>query len=197
MSTQIKVRRDTAANWSSSDPTPAQGEICLETDTGKGKIGDGATAWTSLEYSIVVDPVPATAGSLDRPVLSSPQENCQVSATAATGTVQVDLTTAAVWYYTASASANWTFNFRGDASTSLDSLLAVGDSVSVVFLVTQGATPYYPTAFTVDGSAVTPKWSGGAAPAAGNASAVDAYSFTIIKTGSGAFTVLAGAGSFA
>jgi hypothetical protein len=72
-------------------------------------------------------------------------------------------------------------------------MLAVGDAISAVFLNTNGATPYYPTDFQVDGSAVTPKWSGGTAPAAGNASAIDAYSFTIIKTAATpTYTVLAG-----
>ena len=46
----IQIRRDTAANWTSVDPTPAQGEPCLETDTGKNKMGDGVTSWTSLPY---------------------------------------------------------------------------------------------------------------------------------------------------
>ena len=80
------------------------------------------------------------------------------------------------------ASANWTFNFRGDASTTLDSLIAVGDSVTAAFLVTNGATAYYPSAFQIDGSSVTPIWSGGSAPSAGNADSVDAYVFTIVKT---------------
>jgi hypothetical protein len=62
-----------------------------------------------------------------------------------------------------------------------------------VFLNTNGATAYYPTAFQVDTVAVTPKWSGGTAPSAGNASAIDAYSFTIIKTAATpTYTVLAG-----
>lgn len=51
MATQIQVRRDSATNWSSSNPTLAQGEIGYETSTGKFKIGDGSTAWTSLSYS--------------------------------------------------------------------------------------------------------------------------------------------------
>ena len=51
-----------------------------------------------------------------------------------------------------------------------------------MFLNTSGATPYYLTAITIDGVAVTPKWSGGTAPSAGNASAIDAYIITICKT---------------
>jgi hypothetical protein len=47
----IQVRRDTAANWTSTNPTLAAGEMGFETDTGKFKIGTGSTAWTSLAYS--------------------------------------------------------------------------------------------------------------------------------------------------
>lgn len=50
MSVTIQVRRDTAANWASVNPVLAQGEIGLETDTAKAKVGDGATAWASLGY---------------------------------------------------------------------------------------------------------------------------------------------------
>ena len=66
--------------------------------------------------------------------------------------------------------------------------MAVGDSLTVVWLNTNGATAYYPSAFQVDGSSVTPKVP--AAITAGNASSIDAYSFTIIKTASATFTVL-------
>lgn len=52
MSTQIQLRRDTAADWTSNDPTLAAGEIGWESDTGLGKIGDGSTAWTSLPYTM-------------------------------------------------------------------------------------------------------------------------------------------------
>ena len=123
--------------------------------------------------------------------LKSPYESWTVSATAATGTVDVDIATSSAWYYTTDASANWTFNFRGDSSTTLNSLLSTGESVTVVFLVTNGATAYYPTAFTIDSSSVTPEWSGGSAPSSGNASSIDSYLFTIIKTADATFTVLA------
>lgn len=62
MSTTLKIRRDTAANWASADPILAAGEIGLETDTGKIKIGDGATAWTSLGYGPLI-PVAALDGA--------------------------------------------------------------------------------------------------------------------------------------
>lgn len=48
--TQIQFRRDTAANWTSVNPILAQGEPGHESDTNNFKIGDGVTAWSSLEY---------------------------------------------------------------------------------------------------------------------------------------------------
>lgn len=134
----------------------------------------------------------ATTDTLTNKTLLSPDERVTVSATAATGTVNFDVVTQAVLYYTTNATGNFTLNFRGDSGTTLNSILATGDSVSVVFLNTNGTTARYATAFEIDGSSVTPKWSGGAAPAAGNASSIDSYSFTIIKTASATFTVLAG-----
>jgi len=153
--------------------------------------------WAQLATASLADAAvtsPKLASTIDGKTFTdskftSARDTWQISATAATGTVNVNVETGTAWYYTSNASANWTFNFRGDASTSLDSIMAVGDSVTVVFLVTNGATAYYPTAFQVDGSAVTPKWSAGDAPAAGNASSVDSYLFTVIKTGAATFSV--------
>jgi hypothetical protein len=125
-----------------------------------------------------------TGGTNTSSILVSPEERTTISATAATGTVNFDAATQAVLYYTTNASANWTLNVRGNSGTTLSSMLAVGDSMTVVFLNTNGTTAYYPTAYQIDGSSVTPKWQGGTAPSAGNASAIDAYSLNIIKTAS-------------
>jgi cytoskeletal protein CcmA (bactofilin family) len=124
-------------------------------------------------------------------VLNDAAEVATVSATAATGTINYDITTQSVLYYTSNASANWTVNFRASSGTSLNTALATGQSVTVAFLVTQGSTAYYNNVVQVDGSSVTPKWQGGTAPAAGNASGIDVYVYTIIKTASATFTVLA------
>jgi hypothetical protein len=114
-----------------------------------------------------------------------------VSATAATGTINYDVTTQSVLYYTSNASANWTVNFRASSGTSLDTAMATGEAITVVFLVTQGSTAYYNNTVQIDGSSVTPKYQGGTAWTAGNASSIDAYSYTIVKTGSATFTVFA------
>lgn len=123
--------------------------------------------------------------------LANAGETATVSATAATGTINYDVTTQSVLYYTSNASANWTVNFRASSGTSLNTAMSTGQAITVIFLVTNGATAYYNTAVQVDGASVTPKYQGGVTPTFGNASAVDAYTYTIIKTGSAAFSVFA------
>lgn len=118
-------------------------------------------------------------------------ETTTVSAIAATGTINYDVTTQSVLYYTTNASANWTVNFRASSGTSLNTAMSSGEAITVVFLVTQGSTAYYNSAVQVDGTSVTPKYQGGTAWSSGNASGIDAYSYTIVKTGSAAFTVFA------
>ena len=120
-----------------------------------------------------------------------------ISATAATGTINFDITTQSVLFYTSNASGNWTVNFRGSSGTTLNTLMATGESISATFLVTQGSTAYYNSAVTIDGTSVTPKWQGGSAPTSGNASSVDCYTYVIQKTGSATYAVLASQTKFA
>jgi hypothetical protein len=112
-------------------------------------------------------------------------------------TINFDCKTQAIEFYTADQTADRTINFRGDSSTTLDTMLAVGESITVSIAMTQGSTAYYLSTYQIDGSAVTPKWQGGSAPDSGNASGVDVYTFVIIKTGSATFTVLASLTDFA
>lgn len=204
--TQINARLTTATAASTYAPlasptltgTPAAPTAATDTNTTQIAttayvIGQGYLKANTASSTYA----PLTAANLTRPVLTSAFETATVSATAATGTVNVDISTSAVKYFTSNASANWTFNFRGDGSTSLNSILGTGQSATVAFLVTNGATAYYPTVFQVDGNAVTPKWQGGTAPSSGNANSIDSYTFTIIKTGSATFTVLASQVKFA
>lgn len=122
----------------------------------------------------------------------------QVSiSTAPGGTVQVNLLGPAITYFTSNSSGNWIFNFRGNGSVSTNTYLNVGQSVTTTILVTQGSTGYYPTAFSIDGSFVTPKWLGGSAPTSGDANGVDAYMFTIVKTGASAYSVFASVSKYA
>lgn len=130
-------------------------------------------------------------------VLNDAAEVVTVSATAATGTINYDITTQSVLYYTTNASANWTVNFRASSGTSLNTLMSTGQSMTVAFLVTQGSTAYYNSAIQIDGSSVTPKWQNGTTPSAGNVSSIDIYSYTIIKTASATYIVLASLTKFA
>lgn len=131
-------------------------------------------------------------------VLVGPEERTTVSATAATGTINFDAVTQGVLYFTSNASANWTLNIRGNSGTTLSSILAVGDAITVTHLVTQGSTAYYNNAVQIDGSSVTPKYQGGTAFAAGNASSIDAYVYTVVKTAATpTYTVFASQTKFA
>jgi hypothetical protein len=149
-----------------------------------------ATTFTALQTFA------GTASNADMKT-SNILETATVSATAATGTINYDATTQSVLYYTTNASGNFTVNFRGSSGTTLNTIMATGESLSATFLVTNGATAYYNSAVQVDGSSVTPKWQGGTAPTSGNASSIDSYTYVIIKTGSATFTVLASVTKFA
>ena len=124
-------------------------------------------------------------------------EEVSVQALAAGSTVTLDCKTNSVFYYTSNATGNWTLNFRGDGSTTMNTFLAIGKSATVVFLATQGATAFFANAFQIDGVSVTPRWLGGGAPTGGNVNSIDSYSFTIIKTAASTYTVLASVVRFA
>ena len=124
-------------------------------------------------------------------------EKVTIAATGTTGTVNYDLITQAVLYHTSAAAGNFTVNVRGDGSTTLNSIMDTGESVTFAFLVTNTGTPYYQSAFTVDGSSVTPEYQGGSAPTSGNANSVDIYTYTVVKTGDAAFTAFASQTQFA
>jgi hypothetical protein len=197
---KIQIRRDTAANWTSANPTLAQGELGLETDTGKLKAGTGSTAWTSLGYyslGVISSGITLTNANLTGTTSIEEVIEKVTTATSTTGTINFDAGTSAVQYYTANQTANRTINFRASSSATLNSIMAIGESMSFAILMAQGSTAYYLNVYQVDGTGITPKWQGGAAPSAGNASSTDSYSFTIIKTANATFTVFASQTQFA
>ncbi len=186
-----------------------EGMFCYLADTDTTLYYDGA-AWQSFGTGDVTGltagagititnpggPVPTIAVA-DNPTLTSPKETANITAVAATGAINLDVLTASVNIRTVDATGNWTINVRGDVSTTLDSIMTTGEQISVVFESPQGATAYYPTAFNVDGSAVTPLWLGGTAPSSGNINSNDVYVYTIRKTGAATFTVLASQNKYA
>ena len=155
----------------------------------------GASGETNVDLSITpkgIGRVTLGAGKIEQLA-----EKATIAATAATGTINYDVITQAVLYFTSDASANYTLNIRGDGSNTLNSIMDTGESITVAHLVTQGSSAYYNNAVTVDGSSVTPEWQGGSAPSSGNANSVDVYTYTVFKTGDAAFTVFAAQTQFA
>jgi len=105
-----------------------------------------------------------------------------------------DVLTQAVYFQNVNLGSNFTVNFRGNASTTLNAALATGESVTAALITKQGNTTFYNTSvLTVDGTStnVTVVWQGGSAPTGGNASSNDVYTYTAIKTAASTYTILA------
>lgn len=115
-------------------------------------------------------------------------EKVTIIASAAGGTVNFDILTSAINYYTGNMTSNVTLNIRGSETFSLDSQMDVGQSLTCAWFTTVGSSVYTVTTVQIDGSTVTPKWVSGVVPS-GSASGVDIYTFTIVKTASATFTV--------
>ena len=123
------------------------------------------------------------------------KEKITSNSTAATGTINYDLLTQAIILNTANATTNFTLNFRGNSTTTLDSTMSSNQSMTCTFINPNGATPYYPIAITVDGNSVVPLWQGNSSivPTA-YANTTSMYTFNIIKLASNSFKIF-GAGT--
>jgi len=162
-------------------------------------LSSGTSNMTLGNTAVTIGSATTSVGNLalTNVTITTIQEPANVTATAANATINMDLLNNAVLYLTSNAAGNWTVNFRGTSSTSLNTMMSNNSSISCTVLATQGTTAYYNSALQVDGSSVTPKWQGGSAPTSGKASGIDSYTYVIIKTGSAAFTVLAAQTKFA
>jgi hypothetical protein len=175
----VMVFADAAAR-TSAIPVPVEGMITYLNDLNTVFAYDGS-AWAAVGADTVLTDV-LMAGQT--------REAHLVVATGFAG-YTFSVKSDAVQYITANSTANGTVNFRGDGSTTLNSFMGTGETITCILAITNGATAYYPNAYTIDGTSVTPKWSGGNAPTAGNASSIDVYTYTILKTASATYTVLA------
>jgi hypothetical protein len=178
--------------------TVTDGEIAADFGTASGEVLEGTHAGaTTGVHGVGSGAVVGTTltQTLANKTFQTNKDKINVVAAAPASTQNIDVKTANVWYFTTAANATFVLNFRGDGSTTLNNTLGDGEAITVVALVTQGTgtgfvTDYYPTAVTIDGTSATVNWQLGESPAAGDASAINSYTFTIIKTASAAYTVL-------
>lgn len=143
------------------------------------------TVSSAFTYNPVVQP------NLVRASLTSAVEPTTITGVAATGTIIYEINSQSVLYASASATANWTLNITFSKARSLNSYLNIGQTISCVHIVATGATAYYNNVLQIDGTTVTPKYQGGTAWAAGNASSWDIYTYTITKTADRTFITFA------
>ena len=152
--------------------------------TPDGNVGIGITAPTSRLH---------VNGTM---TIEEVLEKSNISATAMGANVNFDVLDSAVVYYTSNATANSTLNIRGNTSVNLNSVMAANQAMTIAFAVTTGATAFRVANLQIDGTSITPRWSGGSAPTA-TANSVEVYSFTVFKTASATYTVLGSKTSFA
>lgn len=182
--------------------TEAERDALTDADLWDGRLIRNTTSGDLELYDLTAEAWVVIATSegpqlLADKTLRSPRERVTVQTGGMGATVNFDVLSQGTLLYAGNSTADSTLNVRGSSTVELDDVLAVGDAVTVVLLVTNGATARMPTVFQVDGTPVTPKWAGGAAPGAGSSNAIDAYSLTLIKTAAATYTVLASAGRYA
>ena len=160
--------------------------------------GTSAPTWSTLSYPSLSSAQTWTAtqtfngsSSTFSAVMLNVAETVNVVGSAPSSTTNFYVQSGSVQYYTTNAANNWTLNIAFSSGTSLNSAMSTGQSMTIAMLSTQGSTAYYNSAVTIDGTSVTPYWQGGSAPTKGNASGIDVYTYTVIKTGSATYTVLA------
>lgn len=161
-------------------------------------LGDDANFSTTVTNNIATK-LPLAGGTLTGDVvfdeaisIERVKEKVNIVTTPTTGAMTLSVKDGSVIYNTATVTGNYSFNLRGDGSTTLNSLMSTSQVLTVASLVTYGTTAYYLTGVTVDGtsSGVTVKYVGGAPSAAGTASSICASTISVIKTANATFTVL-------
>lgn len=117
------------------------------------------------------------------------QEDILITASAAIANVSINVLENSVRYFTSSNDKNFCINVRGNDSSTLNSLMETGNTITTALIVTNGATAYFASNTQVDNVLVVPKVQGGSALSEGNASSTDIYTITVLKTGDAAFTM--------
>lgn len=161
--------------------------------TASGQVFTSVSGGQAGSYTWTTPTVPTNT------TLTSPVETSTIINTGASGILNYDTITSSIRYHTVAASGNVTLNVRGSSTVPFSSVVGSGQTMTVVQLITNGATPYYISTFQIDSVTVPSgnlKWQGGATPVAGNPSATDVYSYTIICTAPSTYTVLGSVNRF-
>jgi hypothetical protein len=188
--------------WSNPVTSVSAGTgMSFTTITGTGSVAIDTTAVATFANAGTFTATQTFAGSSSVPsiILDNALEACTITGSAASGALNIDISTQSVIFYNAATTSTWTLNFRASSGTPLSSFMSEGQSVTVAVLVQTGAvTNAYNTGVTIDGVAPAAlRWQGGTAPTTGNANSIDVYTYTIIRTGPSSYTVLAGQTRFA
>ena len=148
-----------------------------------GADGDKTLTWnngTPLKYWALGGGYLQSSG-ID--ISSLMREGVNITSGKLSDNLNIDLENGMVHYFTTTETTTSTPNIRYNASTSLASVMNVGEAVSVT-LMTNAAAAAYSAQLTIDGGGVTEEWSGATAPTAGGAGGIDLHTYTIVKTGS-------------
>jgi|TARA_R100001510_G_scaffold22831_2_gene20032 hypothetical protein len=120
------------------------------------------------------------------------REKTFLNTTSATGTFNYSLLSGGILLNQSSAASNFQLNLIGDGSTTLNEMMATGETTTFAMLNTNGSSAYYVTSILLDGTTASPiYWQGGTKPSSGNASSIDSYLISVTKTGSAQYTTLA------
>ena len=116
-------------------------------------------------------------------------EDAEVIASASYANVSINILNNSIRYFTSNNTADFCINIRGDDSTTLNSVLDTGNTVTASLIVPNGSTAYFASNTQVDNAAVVPKVQGGSQLDAGNADSTDIYTITVLKTADATFTM--------
>jgi hypothetical protein len=163
---------------------------------GDGGVLSNVTAVTAGTVTTAAQPNITTIGTLTSlnvagtTTIQQAKEKVVQNATAATGTLNYDLLTSAIVLQTTDALANFTLNFRGNASTSLNTVMSVDESMTCTFINKNGASAYFLSVIQIDGVTQTIKWVQPAGPpSVGTVGGNDMYNINIIKTAASTYSV--------
>ena len=126
-------------------------------------------------------------------LFSGIRERVNVTGTAADGNLNINLSTAPIWFYNANSTSNVRMNLCAGSGNNFGTLTSTGEAVTFTVLMQNGATGYFANTIQVDGttSGVSTKWLGNVIPISGSTNSVDVYSFSVVKTAASTYTVLA------